>query len=81
VDVICYSYEELVDGQLTDETKKRLQGILLNVEKVRMDETGTVAAIDGFKFRSPLGAVGQQLILKKQDSGWEVQERKGFWMS
>ncbi|WP_079913164.1 S-layer homology domain-containing protein [Paenibacillus sp. 32352] len=81
VDVIFYSYEELLDGQRTDETKKRLQGILLNVEKVQSDETGTVVAIDGYKFRSPLGAAGQQLILKKQDSGWEVQERKGFWIS
>ncbi|CAG7617875.1 S-layer homology domain-containing protein [Paenibacillus allorhizosphaerae] len=82
VELLYYSHEQLVSHQWINEQTKSLQGILLQIEKIRIDESGTVATVAGAKYRSPKGAVGtEQLILKRENNDWAIHEMKGSWIS
>jgi len=78
-EILDASMEDLKKKGLFDEETLSIEGVLLTFEKINI-KTNKLT-IEGSKFKSGLGAIGMECIIKKVNNEWQLEESKMLWIS
>ena len=78
IEIMEASLDDLREQGLFDDETLYLEGILLSITKVEMNEE---VRMEATKYRSGTGAIGLEIILHQVDDEWAVKESKMLWIS
>ncbi|MFC4411588.1 hypothetical protein ACFOZY_14265 [Chungangia koreensis] len=80
VEVMDTTLDQLKEKGLFHTDTMSLDGVLLRIDKLVVLSNNTVP-FEGSKFRSALGGVGVEGIVKYEENKWKAKEVKMMWIS